>query len=192
MLSLLVGLLLLVLLLLAVPLHLGFRVHREHALEGYLRVRWGFGLLRFEQPISDSGDDVTEAPVPRKPQHSRQRDDTGQFLRALRSAPFRQRLLRLLGDLWRAIDKRGLRLYLRIGLDDPADTGQLWALLGPLSGLLYAQHEAELCIEPEFLQACLEFDAEGELRLIPLQLIAILVTAWFSPSLRHGLRPSRI
>ena len=47
----------------------------------------------------------------------------------------RRGIVRSLSDVWRAIYKKDVRLLVRMGLGDPAETGQLWVVLGPLSGM---------------------------------------------------------
>jgi len=53
-------------------------------------------------------------------------------LTALRDAALRRRVWRLIRDLRQAIRLQRGHLHARLGLGDPADTGRLWALLGPL------------------------------------------------------------
>ncbi len=154
--SLILGLLLFILLLLAVPLGLEFQFSRYGTLEGHVRIRWAFGLLRFELPISGEGET--------QPDQLKGIDLKG-------GAP----PIRLITRLWRALEIRDLHLYLRLGLEDPADTGRLWGLFGPLSGMLYACADAEVDLVPEFMRPCLEFEAAGEIRVVPLRIIAILI-----------------
>ena len=105
--------------------------------------------------------------------------------------PFRQRVFRFIRAVWRAIHKQDLRLRMRIGLGDPADTGQLWALVGPLSGLLANNREASIEIEPEFFDAIFELDSSGSIRIIPLQLLYLAVGLLLSPSVWQGIREMR-
>ena len=91
--------------------------------------------------------------------------------------------------MWRSINREDLRLRARVGLGDPADTGQLWAIVGPISGMLAVSDE--VVIEPDFVDAVFEFDGSGRLSLVPLHVIATLIGLLFSPAVWRGVRASR-
>lgn len=73
------------------------------------------------------------------------------------------------------------RFYIRIGLGDPADTGILWGLIGPLSGILYGCPDKDLIIVPDFLDPAFDVDANGKITIIPLEIIFIALSYIFSP-----------
>lgn len=98
---------------------------------------------------------------------------------AIRQPAFRRRILRFVSDVWHAIHKKNVRLLLRLGLGDPADTGQLWAVLGPLSGMLARLRDIRIAIEPDFLDSRLEVDSSGTIRMIPLRLAIIVLGLLF-------------
>jgi hypothetical protein len=112
--------------------------------------------------------------TPRKP-------PSANALAVLRQAAFRRRVLRLVRDLLAAAHLRHLQLRLRLGLGDPADTGCLWALMGPVSAWSQTLRDARVQIEPEFMGAVLEFQAQGQARLVPLQLLTLVVVFALSP-----------
>jgi len=181
----LAGLLGLVLLLLAVPVDVEFRLEGIEPLTGQLGVRWLFGLVRFRIPVPRAG-----KPTPRpeaKPKAARARarpEARGQnrrnVLAALRQAAFRRRAYRLVRDLVRAVHLHRLRLFMRLGLGDPADTGLLWAVVGPLNAMAQLRN-AELRIEPEFVDPVLEFQADGRLLLVPLRFLVLAAAFALSP-----------
>ncbi len=185
--------LLVLLFLLAVPVTLTYRLGWQRQLRGEARLHWLFGLVRVQlappagrRPVTEAqpGDDSTEA----KPKRARKKYNP---LRALRQKPFRRRILRFARDLWRALRKRDLYLRIRVGLGDPADTGQLWALCGPMSGLLATVEHASVEIEPEFVDAVFELDSGGKLSVIPLQLLYLALGLLCSPTFWRGLRRMR-
>ena len=96
-------------------------------------------------------------------------------------------MLRFVSDLWRAIRKKNVRLRVRMGLGDPADTGQLWAVLGPLSGMFSCSRDIRIAIEPDFLDATLDVDSSGTVRMIPLQLAIIALGLFLSPAVWRGI-----
>ena len=112
-------------------------------------------------------------------------------LATLRQKSFRQRILRFGRDIWRALRKRNLYLRIRVGLGDPAETGQLWALFGPLSGLLVNIEDASIALEPEFIDAVFELDSSGKISVIPLQLLYLVLGLLCSPPFWRGMQKMR-
>ncbi len=174
--------------LLSVPLSLNYRLHWLRTLNGECRLRWLFGLVNVNIPISTERKQVA---VQRA--RARQPKKRGSFkpVNALRQAEFRRRLARFAKALWRAIDRERLRLHARIGLGDPADTGQLWAVLGPLSAWLSNLRAVSVSIEPDFIESVLEVNSSGRIRLVPLQLLYLLLGLLLSPAFWVGLRQAR-
>ena len=178
--------------LLAVPVTLSYQLSRRQALEATVKLRWMFGLVRLELPLT-----------PRRPAASkrgsgtrrkRQDEATGRGKNAIaviRHHAFRKRLVRFLRDVWGAVHMQGLRLRVRIGLGDPADTGQLWAVMGPLSGILATIQSASIEIEPEFVDPVFELDSSGTIHLVPLRMIYLGLGLAASPSFWQGIRKMR-
>jgi hypothetical protein len=106
----------------------------------------------------------------------------------VRQRPVRQRLSRFARDLWRSVEKDNVLVTARIGLDDPADTGRLWAFIGPVSATLTAVSGASISVAPDFARETLEVDGQGNFRLIPLKLILITGGLILSPTVWRGLR----
>jgi hypothetical protein len=192
------GLLALLVLLLAVPVDLAFDVafdiDEPGAVRGKLVVGWLFGLVRVRAdcargcarpaaggmvPTAGSNDG---ARGPSSSARSARRGSrTGRALVLLRRAEFRERTWRLLKDLGRAARLEGLRLRLRLGLGDPADTGRLWAVIGPLGAAARQLRDADVVIEPEFFDGALDVEARGRMRCVPLQLLAVVLGFALSP-----------
>jgi len=100
-------------------------------------------------------------------------------------------MLRFVREVWRAFRKRDLQLHIRVGLGDPADTGQLWAMFGPLSGLLSTLEDASVELEPDFVDAVFELDSRGKVSVIPLRLIYLVLGLLLSPPFWRGMRRMR-
>ncbi len=180
-----------VLVVLAIPVTLVFRLSWPQKDRRDVAVRWFFWRIRL-----DAGAGAEPKRDKSRDERARKRDGSsptqaGDVLAALRYAPFRRRLMRFVGDVWSSIQKRDVFIHLRLGLGDPADTGQLWALLGPLAGMLATVDDASIRIDPDFVDAAVEVDAGGELRVVPLRLIGQAVMLMLSPDFRHGLRRMR-
>ena len=177
--------------LLAVPLELQFRLSSGEGLEQRVRLVWAFGLARFSLP---SGRTKPDKDAPGKARaktrrRSRSRSRTRRALDVLRNELLRRRVLRYLADVWSAIKKRDMHVHARIGLGDPADTGQLWAVAGPVAAALSNIRDATVNIQPDFDDDVLELDTSGTITAMPLQLIGLTLLLLMSPTLlRHLLR----
>ena len=176
----------LLVLLLAVPIDVTFRFERAEVLEGQITVRWLFGLVRFPirvpgaaKPPPEPGTEPKAAPARAKPD---ERSRRANVLAVLRQATFRRRVYRLVEDLVRAAHLQQLRLRMRLGLGDPADTGRLWVFVGPLNAVAQNLRNAEVQIEPEFMDPVFEFQAHGRLLLIPLQFVVLAIAFALSPA----------
>lgn len=185
--------LLVLLFLLAIPLTLTYQLSWQQQLEGKAMLQWLFGLVRVQLPPPRA-----ERPAPEEKQiedssESRAKTQRKKFnpLAALRQKAFRKRILRFACDLWHAIRAQDLYLRIRVGLGDPADTGQLWALFGPLSGLLATTENASIELEPEFIDAVFELDSSGKISVIPLQLLYLVLGLLCSPPFWRGMRRMR-
>ena len=182
-------------LLLAVPVGLEFRLEGIEPFQGRFAVRWLFGLVRFRIEVPRPGKPSPRRKAkPKPPEEKKEANERGRrahVLAALRRAEFRERVYRLLQDLLRVARLRDLRLRLRVGLGDPADTGLLWAALGPLGAMAQGLRSAEVRIEPDFLEPALDVQAQGRLRAIPLQLLALAVAFALSPPSIRAWRAAR-
>jgi len=167
-------------LLLAVPLRVAFEFERVEAFKGRLTFRWLFGLVRFRVHVPGARKPPQESkavPARVKPSIHRQAN----VLAVLREAEFRRRVYRLIRELVRAAHVRRLQLRMRVGLGDPADTGRLWALMGPLSAVVRNLRDADVQFEPDFVDPVFEVQARGGLLLIPLQFILLAISFAISP-----------
>lgn len=179
----------LIVILLAMPVTLTYQLSWKQTLSADLRLIWAFGLVRADvspDPAKPKPD-KPEAAVPKAGRKGRYSRKNSNYLAAIRQPSFRRRLLRFMSDLWGAIHKQNVRLLVRMGLGDPADTGQLWAVLGPLSGMLARLRDIRVLIEPDFLDPTFEVDSSGTIRLIPLQFAVLVLGLLFSPPIWRGM-----
>lgn len=187
----------LVLGLLAVPVAVAFRCQRTGTLRGQVRVRWLFGLvrLRIGWPTAHAGRAASDTRGSARAREARtgrgKRRGHVRVLRLLRDAALRRRVVRLARDVFAALHLRQLSLRARLGLGDPADTGRLWALLGPVHAAAQGRAGIELQIEPAFQDAVFEFDARGRCLLVPLQFLALAAAFVFSPATIRAWQTAR-
>lgn len=189
-----VACLLLLIALLAIPLTLNFQLSWKHVFERDIKLQWAFGLVRlripFRQPKSPSPQgEALEQRIDRLERSYSKRQN---FFAVVRQKTFRRRIIRFISDLWHTVHKRNLTLRIRVGLGDPADTGQLWGILGPVAGILANVQEASITIEPEFLDATFELNSSGSIRIIPLQMVCLAVALLLSPTIWRGIRQMRL
>jgi len=179
----------LVVILLAIPVTLTYQLSWRETLSANLRLIWAFGLVRADvsPPPGKAGTDKPDAARKKDDRRKKAKGRKPDFLAAIRLPSFRRRILAFVSDVWRAIHKENVRLLVRLGLGDPADTGQLWAVLGPLSGMLARLRDIRISIEPDFLDTTLEVDSSGTVRMIPLRIAIIMLGLLLSPSLWRGL-----
>lgn len=171
----------LLVMLLAVPVDVAFWIRGIEPFDGQASFRWLFGLVRYRVHLPGFPG-LPPLRAGARQQVARPRGDRGRVLTVLREAAFRRRVVRFAEDLVRAAQLHELRLRLRLGLGDPADTGRLWALLGPLSVAAQQMRNTELRIEPEFMEAVVEFEAHGRLMLIPLRILTLVLAFALSPA----------
>lgn len=186
-------LLLLVVGLLAMPVTMTYRLSWKESFSGDLRVRLAFGLIRFgaSSDRAKSQVDETAAARPEDVRPGRSRGNKANVLAAIRRKSFRRRMVKFISDVWTALRKENVRLRVRLGLGDPADTGQLWAVVGPVTGMLAGAPGVAVAIEPDFLDATFEVNSSGTVWLVPLQLMYIALGLLLSPAFWRGMRLMR-
>lgn len=179
--------------LLAIPVTVFFDLAWPGGRANDIRLHWGFGLVRTQLPASGSGAKRHEQSNVLSPTHAspRRRAETTNVWAAIRQPTFRRRVLRFLGDSWTAFHKHDVWLRMRIGLEDPADTGKLWAVLGPVSGALATVRSVTAVVDPEFQRETFEVEARGRVHVIPLRLLYLVVALSLSPALWRGVRAMR-
>jgi hypothetical protein len=173
--------------LLAVPLSLAYDVSSRRGYSNDVVIDWAYGLLRFRIP--------TDRPAPADAEKTKPVGDRARSISvgvpngfaAIRQKAFRRRLFRFAVDLWRAIRKDDVRLHVRLGLGDPADTGLLWAFVGPIAGMLACAEGAAISVVPDFFSATFELDSHGSVRLVPLYIIYLAVALMLSPTVWRGM-----
>ena len=179
--------------LLAVPLTVVFSIHRIKEARGLVRFRWLFGLVRFQLriPQADRPEPRPQSTTRKKakpPRQTKEKVNARGIVSLLKQPAFRRRLYRFIRDMLRATHARNLFLRLRIGLGDPADTGRLWAVIGPIAGMAQNLRSAAVRIEPEFMDPVFEVESHGQFRLVPIQFIALMVAFLMSPTMLPAWR----
>ena len=183
----------LVVFLLAMPVSLTYQFSWKQTPSARLRLNWAFGLVQADvsPDLAKSRPGKLDATGKKGARRGKSKARKANIMAAIRQASFRRRIFRFVSDLWRTIHKKNVRLLVRLGLGDPADTGQLWAVLGPLSGMLARLRDIRITVEPDFLDPTLEVDSSGTIRMIPLQVVILVFGLLFSPPIWRGIMSMR-
>lgn len=183
----------LVVFLLAMPVSLTYQFSWKQTPSARLRLNWAFGLVQADvsPDLAKSRPGKLDATGKKGARRGKSKARKANIMAAIRQASFRRRIFRFVSDLWRKIHKKNVRLLVRLGLGDPADTGQLWAVLGPLSGMLARLRDIRITVEPDFLDPTLEVDSSGTIRMIPLQVVILVFGLLFSPPIWRGIMSMR-
>jgi len=151
--------------LLFVPVH--FTVSARTGTGVRFRVRWLFGLVR-----------MTGAAPRREPGRRRPRTTAREHLgrgRSIRDVMAIEGLLSRIGSLVReliqSIGFRRGRVAVRAGVGDPAGTGELCGLVGPLLAWRPWSPALQVTFEPDFADAVFLAEAEGSGRVVPIRLV---------------------
>jgi hypothetical protein len=136
---------------------------------------WAFGLV--------SRDLLAQVQRPEKARRPAQkRRARGPWIRqrllaAVRSAGFFHVLARFAARLFRATHPRDVSFTAVVGLEDPSDTGRLWAVGGPLALALSTASGGKIALTPDFAGEHLQVQGQGRFTVVPAQVMAI--AAWF-------------
>jgi len=168
---------------LAIPFEVIFKIHRYKELQSDVAVRWLFGVVKFSIPSSPHKQKQID--IPRESTTVKKATGKRGSARAIKNllwnARFRYRLLRFVKDVFKTIHIASFYLRVRLGLDDPADTGRLWAFFGPLSVFLSSHSNSTVSLEPDFEKEIVYVDSSGAIRIVPLQVIFTILAFLFSP-----------
>ena len=170
------GILVFLIILLAVPIDLVFNICKGDNIQSRVRIGWLFGLI---------GKDIsgrrkqTKAKVKRK--KKRKKRSVKPLLAVARTRGFLKHLFRFIKDILRHIKIREVCIEIKLGLADPADTGFLFAAVTPLLTFTGVQKPTiDIDIQPDFEQENLQGYASGAVRVYPIQFIKPLLLFIFS------------
>ena len=175
------GIVLFILIVFSIPVDMAFDVGGPGAAKSRMRVGWLFGLLGKE--FGRRGKKPKErAPKPKK---KKKRLSAKPFPSLLVTKGVARGLLKLSRRILSGVRVRHLDARLRIGLDDPADTGMLYAALWPALVPLTDNSSARVRIELSFEEPALDLTARGRIRVFPIQMVWSVLLFALSPA---GLR----
>jgi hypothetical protein len=171
------GIILLVILVLSIPVEVVFDLEVPGKAKSGVRVGWLFGLVWKEIGRGR-----------RKPKRKKKRG-LKPFLSLLRTRGLPGKLPKLARQIVSRVKVRQLDAELRVGLDDPADTGVLCSIMWPVFISLSSSGPVKVRIEPSFAEPALEASVHGRARLFPIAMVGPLLCFVLSLA---GLRAARL
>jgi len=161
---------------LSVPLDLEFRIEVPGKPKFTARLVWLFGLVKKELKRGKKKED--KKPVNRIEQ-------ARAILDILRTKGLLKRLRCLFKGILSRIKLREFRIDLKVGLDDPSNTGLILAIIGPPAFLANSFLPVQINVQPSFDKATLEGNVYVRARLRPIRLVIPLLRFAFSkPAMR--------
>lgn len=173
-----VGIIGLLILSLLIPIDFIFSFKADGKKSTSLRVNWLFGLI---------GRDLRKRVRRERQKEARTRTwhrlkQIGTDLKTLTA------LMKLARRLFRALKVKRLSGYLKLGFDNPADTGIAFGVIQPLFACLSLPESASFRIEPDFSTSTLEAEVEGKVRVCPFRVAGIVIGFVCSSEGRHVVR----
>ncbi|MFC1942837.1 DUF2953 domain-containing protein [Chloroflexota bacterium] len=164
---------------LCVPLNMAFHANVYGKPEVQLRVSWLFGLVNKE--ITGEKKKAEEKKRLARVKKKRRRGDVRVIFSIMRTGGLLSRIKIFLRGVLSCFMFRELAGDFTIGLGDPADTGLLFAFIGPATAFFGYSRFHQLRIVPSFTDdAILEGYSQGKVRLRPISLAPHFVKLAFS------------
>jgi hypothetical protein len=178
--AILAGLVGLIILVLCVPLDAALDLDTSAKPKFRLRLAWLFGIISKE-----IGREKKKPEKKGKTTKEKRKKKRGigfsTILRILRSRGLLRQFKDLVKDILGQLKIKELVVNLKLGLDDPADTGLLFAIVGATTPFLNLPSQYQIRMQPSFYgEALFEGHLHGVLRLWPIKLVRSFIRFVFS------------
>jgi hypothetical protein len=182
----LAGLAVVIVLALCVPLDMVLHIDVYGRPRFRTRLMWLFGHISKEVTKESKKPEEKKRVVKGKRKPSRSRIRAVTIFKILRTRGLLSQFKILLKGVLSCLKIRELGADFRVGLDDPAETGLLFALIGPATFFLPPSLSSQIKVQPSFGdEAFCEGNLHGTIRLQPIQLVPPFLRFTFSlPALR--------
>jgi len=173
------GLAALILIVLYIPLEMVLNTDVYGKPKFRLRFSWLFGLVSREIiPRKEKPAEKEKAVKVRKKRGWR---NARIIFRIIRTKGVPKKLIELLKDVFSCFKFRDMVADFKVGLGDPADTGLLFAIIGPATAFLGSSQLHRIRFEPSFSDdAVLQGYSHGTVRLRPIRLVPPFLKFIFS------------
>jgi hypothetical protein len=173
------GIILFIVFVLSIPVEMAFDLHVHEGVKSRVRVGWLFGLI---------WKDMGRRKKKPKEKKEKKKRSMKTFFTVLRTEGVPSRLLKLAKQIIRGLKIRQLDAHFRFGLDDPADTGILYAIVWPALAFCGSYEHVSMSVEPSFDEPTLEGSMNGRIRFFPIQVVGTVLRFAFSPT---GIRVAK-
>lgn len=170
----------LIILLLMIPIHIIFSFQRCPSVQRRISIGLIFGLIRLPVPLRSIKNPFRQQSIKKEFRVKRSQRQLHRVFILLRSKGFLRRLLKFIYEIYKAMRIHILNLSFILGLDDPADTGMLWAFVGPISNIFANLYISNISIKPNFVAETFYVEGKGEIRIIPIRVFYIVTAFLFS------------
>lgn len=170
----------LVILLLCVPLDMALRIDVYGRPKFGMKLEWLFGLVSKEIRKGKKKPEEKKRVAEAEPKRRRRRIGARTIFEILRTKGLLGQFKRLLKNVLGRFKIRDLRVNFRVGLDNPAETGLLFAIVGPATFFLSSSFPHQIRVQPAFDEAVFEGYLHGAVRLQPIQLVTPFLKFAFS------------
>ena len=148
------------------------------------KLSWFFGLVTKEIG-KEKKRKVTEG----KRKTRKKREIFRDIFKIMRTRGLVKRFKTLIADALRQLKVKDVTADFRVGLGDPADTGLLFAFIGPATVLLNRSFPGHIRVQPSFKdRAVFETYSHGTVRLRPIQLAMPVFRFIFSPATARTIK----
>jgi hypothetical protein len=174
----------LIILFLCIPVELVFRANTKGRPKFSLRLIWFFGLLN--RDLRQTGHKSEENIVAEEKPGGNWLQRTKLALEILRTKGLLKQLGRFITRTYRSMKVREFAANLKVDLDNPADTGLLFAFMAPINLLTNYFLPYPIKIEPSFTgESFITGHVNARVKLMPIQVVASVTGLAFSvPSFR--------
>ena len=170
-------------LVLSIPLYLKLQLDFNGKTRFSLKLVWLFGLVGKELGKREKKAKAKKV----KPKKDKKRKGGARVaFKILRIKGLLKQIKLLITGVFRSLNIRKLRVDFTIGLDDPADTGLLFAFIWPASVFINPPDRYNINIRPSFEnETSLEGSMQAVIKLLPIRLLFHMLRFVFSiPMLR--------
>jgi hypothetical protein len=179
----LASLALLIILVLSVPLDGVLHVDIYGRPKFSVRLAWFFGLLSKKVEKREKKPEEAAGAPEGKPRPTKKMRASDIF-RIMRTRGLLKQFITLLKEILPCFRIEKIEANLTVGFDNPADTGLLFAFIGPAMLFFQPAPPHQIRVQPSFDPVCQGY-LSGTLRLQPIQLVPPLVKFTFSlPTIR--------
>ena len=177
--AILAGLAGLIVFVLCVPLDAVLNLDTSQKPKFKMRMVWLFGLISKE--LSRKKKEPKEKKLPEEKLKKKRGPGFSTFLKILRTKGLLKQIKDLLKGILCQFKIKELVVNLKLGLDDPADTGLLFALIGSARPFMSLPSQYQIRVQPSsYNGAAFEGYLHGVLRLQPIKLLRPFIGFVFS------------